>query len=103
MNESVPDFSDELKRWKEQCTNEKRKRCAKDSGDFFPKVCETCPSNPEVSGQEPSLWFQHIFFLYALQRGGYPFKADDLTIEEWLDIGLLKEELEAMKLGAKIG
>jgi len=48
---------------------------------------------------EPSDWFNHIWFLFSMQQGGYPFRQNDLTIDEWLDIGLLKGELEAMKMG----
>jgi hypothetical protein len=31
--------------------------------------------------------------LRALQRGGYPFQADDLSIEEWIDLGQIKAAL----------
>jgi len=32
-----------------------------------------------------------------LMQGGYPFAANDLTIEEWMDIGVMKMEMEADK------
>lgn len=51
---------------------------------------------------EPSEWFQHIWLLYRLQTGGYPFKADDLSMEEWLEIGVIKDEMEAMRPAAGI-
>ncbi|HHT9137386.1 MAG TPA: hypothetical protein ACFYEK_09115 [Candidatus Wunengus sp. YC60] len=80
-----------------KCTPEKKKRCAKDCGPHLEFACKTCEANKE---HEPSEWFNHIWFFYALQRGGYPFRANDLTVDEWMDLGLLKEELEAAKNGA---
>jgi len=35
-----------------------------------------------------------LLHLSALQKGGYPFSADDLTLEEWVDLGQLKEALK---------
>ncbi len=31
--------------------------------------------------------------LHSLQQGGYPFAQDDLTLEEWGDLGRIKEVL----------
>jgi hypothetical protein len=41
----------------------------------------------------------HIWRLYSLQIGGYPFEKDDLTEEEWLDVGALRSCIESMRLG----
>ena len=35
-----------------------------------------------------------LLHLLALQKGGYPFSTDDLTLEEWVDLGLVKESLK---------
>jgi hypothetical protein len=43
---------------------------------------------------QTSPWFDHIWQLYTLQRGGYPFAANDLTLQEWQDLGILRAELE---------
>lgn len=56
-------------------------------------LCSQC----EVRDYKPGAWLEHIWFLYRLQQGGYPFKADDLSIEEWLDLGFLKESMEDKK------
>jgi len=42
--------------------------------------------------------FNHAWYLYTLQVAGYPFKQDDLSMDEWLMIAELKSELEAMKV-----
>jgi len=32
--------------------------------------------------------------LYGLQQAGYPFEADDLTLEEWQDLGRIRTAME---------
>jgi hypothetical protein len=63
-------------------------------------VCQRCEAGKT---HEPGAWFNHIWFLYGLQRGGYPFRRNDLTIGEWMDLGILRETLENMKDAAKAG
>lgn len=46
---------------------------------------------------EPSAWFNHVWYLYRLQAGGFPFEADDLSVDEWIELGILKEELEVWR------
>lgn len=41
-----------------------------------------------------SRWFDYIFFLYRLQRGGCSFAVDDLSAEEWLALADLREGIE---------
>jgi len=35
-----------------------------------------------------------LLHMAALQKGGYPIKADDLTLTEWVDLGRLKDVLK---------
>ncbi|SDP78019.1 hypothetical protein [Desulforhopalus singaporensis] len=30
-----------------------------------------------------------------LQKAGYPFEADDLSLDEWMDLGRIRELLES--------
>jgi len=73
--------------------------CRKGSGPLLEKVCEVCPRH----GYEPSDELLRTLWLYSLQRGGYPFQANDLSVEEWIRLGELREEIEAMKAGVKRG
>lgn len=57
-------------------------------------MCSQCEHREPY---EPSDYFKHIWFLYMLQKAGYPFEKDDLSIEEWMDIAVLKDEIEALK------
>lgn len=31
--------------------------------------------------------------IYNMQNAGYPFDRNDLTVEEWLDLGVIKQML----------
>ena len=77
-----------------RCTTERKKECIIASGELINLVCSQCSAKEEY---EPSAWFNHIWFLYSLQVAGYPFAKDDLTVEEWLDLGILKAELERLQ------
>lgn len=63
-------------------------------------ACSACEKREQYV---PSDWFAHCWHLYELQRSGYPFAANDLDVEEWLAIGQLREEMEAMKAGMTLG
>lgn len=54
-------------------------------------MCAGCQLSKQY---KPGRWFGHIWNLFRLQRGGFPFEADDLTLQEWTDIGVLKDEFE---------
>lgn len=41
-----------------------------------------------------SPWFSHIDQIYTLQRGGFPFYRDELSLEEWQDVGTYKQLLD---------
>jgi len=36
----------------------------------------------------------HILTLRRLNLAGYPFKKDDLSYEEWMDLGIINEMLK---------
>jgi len=59
------------------------------------KICARCEHREPYI---PSTWFSHIWFLFSLQQAGFPFRQDDLSIEEWLDLGAMKRELETPKV-----
>lgn len=35
-----------------------------------------------------------MFKLRQLRKAGYPFGANDLSLEEWIDLGLVEETME---------
>ena len=73
-----------------------RKKCEAECGQYLQKACEKCEHNPK-NIPRPSLWFQHIHFLCRLRKAGFPFEADDLSLDEWLGVGELIELVEAKR------
>lgn len=54
-------------------------------------VCSNC-NHKQSADLHP--YTIKILGLIKLQRAGYPFKANDLTLEEWHDLGEMKRQLE---------
>jgi hypothetical protein len=53
-------------------------------------ACENCPKKRFADLDKYTL---KLLNLVALQHGGFPVQADDLTLEEWVDLGRMKETL----------
>lgn len=54
-------------------------------------TCNRCPKKKAASLHP---YTTKLLELYELQRGGYPFDKNDLTLEEWIDLGRIKEALK---------
>jgi len=54
-------------------------------------MCLTCPQQKPY---KPTAWFNHIWMIYQLQQGGYPFKANDLTLVEWMALAEMKAAVD---------
>jgi hypothetical protein len=70
------------------CDAAQRRRCTAASGSFAPWACQVCEEYLRPEAVSPWTW--HLVFLHQLHRAGYPFKANDLTLEEWLLLGLVQ-------------
>jgi hypothetical protein len=79
------------------CGPEERLRCRRESGAFADWACGTCAER--VRPETLSPWTWHLVFLYQLSRAGYPFKANDLSLETWLLLGTVRRVLEGPQRG----
>ncbi len=79
------------------CGPEERRRCRAETGPFAEWACGACVEFLRPEAISPWTW--HLVFLYQLQRAGYPFKANDLTLETWLLLGMVRRALEGGKRG----
>jgi hypothetical protein len=55
-------------------------------------ACENCPKK-KAEDLHPYTW--KLLRLRRLKLAGYPFCADDLTVEEWMDLGKIEELLRS--------
>ena len=79
------------------CRPEARQKCRTENGSFADWACRVCAEFLRPEAISPWTW--HLIFLYQLSRAGYPFRANDLTLETWLLLGLVKRVLEGIQRG----
>lgn len=63
--------------------------------------CEGCEHQTGVSGVRPDAWVMHLIWLENLMAAGCSFRLDELEIEEWQGLIMLKSvrsEREAEKI-----
>lgn len=71
------------------CDDAQEKTCLAEVGDAL--LDWTCSQCEKKKSSDISPYTSQIFRLRKLRLAGYPFKADDLTYEEWLDLGAVEE------------
>jgi hypothetical protein len=79
------------------CGPAERRRCRAESGAFADWACAAC--DERVRPEAISPWTWHLVFLHQLSRAGYPFKANDLSLETWLLMGTVRRVLEGSQRG----
>jgi hypothetical protein len=79
------------------CGPADRNRCRAENGPFADWACGACEER--VQPEAISLWTWHLVFLYQLHRAGYPFRANDLSLETWLLMGLVHRVVEKTQRG----
>jgi len=81
----------------ELCHEAERQRCRAENGAFADWACGACAERVRPEAISPWTW--HLVFLYQLSRAGYPFKANDLSLEAWLLMGTVRRVLEGVQRG----
>ncbi len=72
------------------CTKEEKEKCLVENDGDLSWACSNCPKKKESDIHPYTI---KLLSLRRLQLAGYPFTADDLTLEEWGDLGWLNETL----------
>jgi hypothetical protein len=70
------------------CQADRRRACRAENGAFAAWACRECREFRRPEAISPWTW--HLVFLYQLKRAGYPFQANDLTLETWMLLGLVQ-------------
>lgn len=75
------------------CHGPRRRVCREGNGVFAEWACQECREfrRPETI----SPWTWHLVLLYQLKEAGYPFRANDLTLETWMLLGLVGKAFRA--------
>ena len=77
------------------CVPAQQRRCRSENGAFAAWACQACEEYLQPAAISPWTW--HLVFLYQLSRAGYPFKANDLSLETWLLMGTVRRVLEGIQ------
>ncbi len=70
------------------CGPAERRRCRTENGAFASWACGVCEEYLRPENLSPWTW--HLLFLYRLSQAGYPFRANDLSLETWLLLGVVR-------------
>ncbi len=81
------------------CTPEERKGCEKQFPDHIEWACSVCEKN-RTKESDTVPYTLHLLRLHRLVRAGFPFSQDDLPLETWEDVALIRDLLEARRLSA---
>jgi hypothetical protein len=77
------------------CGPEEQRRCRTESGAFAAWACSVCEEYLRPEALSP--WTRHLLFLHRLRQAGYPFRANDLSLEAWLLLGVVQDVLESQR------
>lgn len=69
------------------CSKEERERCGNEFGENLEWACGKCEKAERIEALELNAYTAKLFRLRLLRAAGYPFGANDLTPEEWEDLG----------------
>lgn len=67
-------------------------KCRETDGDYLAWSCANCP---RTRAEDLDPYTVKLLRVRVLQAAGYPLAADDLTMEEWLDLGVVNQWLQA--------
>ncbi len=83
------------------CGPAERRRCRAENGPFAAWACRECTEFLRPEAISPWTW--HLLWLHRLRRAGYPFRANDLSLETWLLLGLVGRVMDGGKKEGKNG
>lgn len=66
------------------CTEDEKRACEFEFGENIEWACSNCPKKKDESEINP--YTLKLLKMRAIMSAGYPVKANDLTMEEWLDM-----------------
>ncbi|WP_319543155.1 hypothetical protein [uncultured Pseudodesulfovibrio sp.] len=65
------------------CTPRDRRKCRAESGKFLEWACTKCE---KIRAENLHPYTVKMIRLMRLKQAGYPLRANDLSMEEWLDL-----------------
>ena len=73
------------------CSDEEREKCEEEFGEE--NLDWSCQNCPKVRPEDLHPYTLKLFRIRNMRMAGYPLKANDLTLEEWEDLGKIEQWL----------
>jgi|LGVF01.1.fsa_nt_gb hypothetical protein len=84
------------------CTEKVEEECKLEFGSKYTWACKDCKKKKP---EEISPYTLKLLQIRLLMKGGYPFAANDLSKEDWMDLGVVEQWLhtqESNKMFARL-
>ncbi len=81
----------DLRNLAEICDESEKEKCRAEFGENLDWACNNCPKQ---KGAEIGPYTAKLLMMRSLRLAGYPLKANDLTLDEWLDLGMMETWLQ---------
>jgi hypothetical protein len=75
------------------CSRKEEEKCCNEFGDNLDWACANCGKKKSAEDLDISPYTIKMLRVRLLRLGGYPFKRNDLTPEEWEDQGKIEQWL----------
>lgn len=75
------------------CGEEEEAKCGNEFGDKLEWTCKECKKK---KAGDLDLYTMKLLRIRGLRMGGYPFSANDLTPEEWEDLGKVEQWVQTL-------
>ena len=75
------------------CIDEEREKCEIEFGDNLEWACENCEKR-RLEDLDLLPYTIKLLEIRTLKAAGYPLRANDLTYEEWIDLGRIEQWLQ---------
>ena len=73
------------------CDEKEQAKCEEEFGDNLEWTCENCK---KTRSEDLHPYTLKLFRIRMLREAGYPFRANDITYDEWVDLGRLEQCLQ---------
>lgn len=73
------------------CSREDREKCRIEMGENLDWACSHCKKARSEDDLDLHPYTLKLLRIRVMKMGGYPFKANDLTVEEWEDLGNIEQ------------
>lgn len=81
------------------CGEAEAERCRIEHGDWLEWACQACS---KLRLDDLSERAKRALFLRSLALAGYPFRANDLDLETWIDLGLAARIDDELRLETEL-